>query len=112
MDEPPPIAPDYSVEQGQEIGRIDYLLDELGKFRDRGVLAPEAFEALAAEKAARRSEIERLGLAGFVLDVVFQVGRIGIEHALARRAIMLALGIALGLFVALNQKRPLRATIR
>ena len=41
-----------------------------------------------------------LGLAGFVLDVGYQLGRIGREHALAKWAIMLALGIGLVLFVA------------
>jgi tetratricopeptide (TPR) repeat protein len=53
-----------------------------------------------------------LGLAGFVLDVVYQLGRIGLEHALAKWAIMLALGIALVLFVALNEKKRLLETIR
>ena len=53
-----------------------------------------------------------LGLAGFLLDVVYQLGRIGLEHALAKWAIMLALGIGLVLFVALNEKRRLVATIR
>ncbi len=53
-----------------------------------------------------------LGLAGFVLDVLFQLGRVGMEHALAKWAIMLVLGILLVLFVALNEKRQLLATIR
>jgi hypothetical protein len=53
-----------------------------------------------------------LGLAGFFLDVVYQLGRIGLEHALAKWAIMLALGIALVLFVALNEKKRIILTIR
>jgi len=53
-----------------------------------------------------------LGLAGFVLDVLFQLGRIGMEHALAKWAIMLGLGVLLVLFVALNEKRQLIASIR
>ena len=53
-----------------------------------------------------------LGLAGFVLDVGYQLGRVGLEHALAKWAIMLALGIGLVMFVALNEKRRLVATIQ
>ena len=53
-----------------------------------------------------------LGLAGFVLDVGYQLGRIGMEHALAKWAIMLALGISLVLFVALNEKTRLVGTMR
>ena len=53
-----------------------------------------------------------LGLAGFLLDVVYQLGRVGLEHALAKWAIMFALGIGLVLFVALNEKRRLVATIK
>jgi hypothetical protein len=53
-----------------------------------------------------------LGLAGFLLDVLFQLGRIGMEHALAKWAIMLVLGILLVLFVALNEKRRLLETIK
>ena len=44
MDDLPPIDPDYSAEQREEIGRIDYLLDELRKLRDRGLVAAEAVE--------------------------------------------------------------------
>jgi hypothetical protein len=53
-----------------------------------------------------------LGLAGFVLDVVYQLGRIGMEHALAKWAIMLALGLGLFVFVALNEKKKLVETLR
>jgi hypothetical protein len=53
-----------------------------------------------------------LGLAGFVLDVMYQLGRIGMEHALAKWAIMLALGIGLVMFVALNEKKQLLVTMR
>ena len=53
-----------------------------------------------------------LGLAGFVLDVVYQLGRIGMEHALAKWAIMLALGLGLFFFVALNEKKKLVETLR
>ena len=53
-----------------------------------------------------------LGLACFILDVVYQVGRMGLEHALAKWGIMLGLGILLVLFVALNEKKGIVATMR
>jgi tetratricopeptide (TPR) repeat protein len=46
-----------------------------------------------------------LGLAGFVMDVVYQLGRIGTEHSGAKWAIMFALGTALFLFAALSEKK-------
>lgn len=52
-----------------------------------------------------------LGLAGFVLDVVYQLGRVGSEHTLAKWGIMLTLGIAMVFFVALNEKQRLGATL-
>ncbi|MDR3637438.1 MAG: tetratricopeptide repeat protein [Isosphaeraceae bacterium] len=53
-----------------------------------------------------------LGLVCFVLDVLYEIGRLGAEHALARWAIMLALGILLILFVALNEKKRLVLAMR
>ena len=53
-----------------------------------------------------------LGLVGFVLDVVYQLGRMGLEHTLAKWAIMLALGLLLILFVALNEKKRIVVTMR
>ena len=53
-----------------------------------------------------------LGLAGFVLDVTYQLGRIGMDHAAAKWAIMLGLGLGLFGFVALNEKKKLMATLR
>lgn len=53
-----------------------------------------------------------LGLVGFVLDVVYQVGRVSAENALARWGVMLSLGILLILFVALNEKKRIVATMR
>ena len=35
-----------------------------------------------------------LGLACFVLDVTYQLTRLGVEHALARWGVMLTLGVA------------------
>ena len=53
-----------------------------------------------------------LGLACFVLDVTYQLTRLGLEHALARWGVMLSLGVALILFVALNEKKRIVATMR
>jgi hypothetical protein len=53
-----------------------------------------------------------LGLASFVVDVVYQLGRVGMENTLAKWGIMLALGIALVLFVALNEKKRIVSTLR
>jgi hypothetical protein len=46
-----------------------------------------------------------LGLVCVILDVVYQLGRVGMENALARWGIMLALGILMILFVAVNEKK-------
>ena len=46
-----------------------------------------------------------LGLTTFVLDVLYEMGRMSLDHAMARWAIMLALGLSLLLFVALNEKK-------
>jgi tetratricopeptide (TPR) repeat protein len=53
-----------------------------------------------------------LGLATFVLDVVYEMGRVSLDHAMAKWAIMLALGLCLVLFVALNEKKRIVATMR
>ena len=53
-----------------------------------------------------------LGLATFVLDVVYEMGRISLDHAMAKWAIMLALGLSLVLFVALNEKKRIVDTMR
>jgi hypothetical protein len=53
-----------------------------------------------------------LGLAGFFLDIVYQLGRMGLEDSLARWAIGLALGLALILFVALNEKKRIVLTLQ
>ena len=48
-----------------------------------------------------------LGLVGFVLDVVYQLGRMGLEHTLAKVAIGLGVALFLVLFVALNEKKQI-----
>jgi hypothetical protein len=50
-----------------------------------------------------------LGLVCFCFDVLYQLGRFGLEHAFARWGIMLGLGILLTLFVALNEKKRIVA---
>ena len=53
-----------------------------------------------------------LGLVVFTLDVVYQLGRMGLEYTLAKWAIMLALGLLLILFVALNEKKRIVLSMR
>ena len=53
-----------------------------------------------------------LGLAAFVLDVVYEMGRVSLDHAMAKWAIMLVMGLCLVLFVALNEKKRIVATMR
>jgi hypothetical protein len=53
-----------------------------------------------------------LGLTTFVLDVVYEMGRVSIDYAFAKWAIMLTLGIALVLFVAVNEKKRIIASMR
>ena len=53
-----------------------------------------------------------MGLTTFVLDVIYEMGRVSLDYALAKWAIMLALGIALVMFVALNEKKRIVGTMR
>jgi tetratricopeptide (TPR) repeat protein len=53
-----------------------------------------------------------LGLVTFLADVAYELGRVGLEHALAKWAIMLSLGILLIFFVALNEKKQIVITMR
>jgi hypothetical protein len=53
-----------------------------------------------------------MGLATFVLDVVYEMTRVSLDFALAKWAIMLSLGIALVLFVALNEKKGIVTAMR
>jgi hypothetical protein len=53
-----------------------------------------------------------LGLTTFVLEVVYQLGRVSQEYAFAKLAIMLALGIALVMFVAFNEKKGVVEALR
>ena len=62
MDDLPPIEPEYTAAQLEEIGRIDYFLDELRKLRDRGLVEAETVGTVETEKAGRRDEIERQAL--------------------------------------------------
>ncbi len=53
-----------------------------------------------------------MGLTTFVLDVIYEMGRVSLDYAFAKLAIMLALGIALVMFVALNEKKQVAVTMR
>ena len=53
-----------------------------------------------------------LGLVGFVLDVVYQLGRVSMDNTLARWGIMLILAIMMVLFVALNEKKEIVISLR
>ena len=53
-----------------------------------------------------------LGLVGFVLDVLYQLGKFGMENSLAKWSIMLALGVGMVVFVALNEKKKIVMTLR
>ena len=53
-----------------------------------------------------------LGLAGFVLDVVYQLGRFGMENSLAKWASCSCSGVGMVLFVALNEKKKIVMTLR
>jgi len=53
-----------------------------------------------------------LGLTTFVLDVFYEMGRVSLDFAFAKWAIMLSLGIAMVLFVALNEKKGIVAAMR
>jgi tetratricopeptide (TPR) repeat protein len=53
-----------------------------------------------------------LGLATFLLDVLYELGRVSLDHALAKWAIMLSLGISLVFFVALNEKKQIVRSMR
>jgi uncharacterized membrane protein len=53
-----------------------------------------------------------LGLVTFLADVLYELGRVSLDHALAKWAIMLSLGILLVFFVALNEKKQVVATMR
>ena len=53
-----------------------------------------------------------LGLAGFILDISYQLGRYSLDNSIARWAIMLVIGIALLLFVAISEKKAWLSRIR
>jgi hypothetical protein len=53
-----------------------------------------------------------MGLTTFVLTVFYEMGRMSLDYALAKWAIMLALGIGLVMFVALNEKKRILSGMR
>ena len=53
-----------------------------------------------------------MGLTTFFVTVIYEMGRVSLDYAFAKWAIMLALGIGLVLFVALNEKKRIVSTMR
>jgi tetratricopeptide (TPR) repeat protein len=53
-----------------------------------------------------------MGLVTFLADVAYELGRVSLDHALAKWAIMLSLGILLIFFVALNEKKQIVLSMR
>ena len=53
-----------------------------------------------------------MGLATFLLDIVYQLARFSADYAVAKWAIMLGLGVGLVLFVALNEKKRILGTMK
>ncbi len=94
MDDPPSILPEYSAVQSQELERIAFLLAEMRSLLGRGLVSAEAVATVEGEKAPRRAEIERLGLASGAMttarDLAADPQRWHEALALAERARCLA----------------------
>ena len=73
MADHPLIPPEYSPEQREELGRIDYLLGELRRLRERGMVPPETVAAVETEKGVRRGELERVGRAAGMLKAARRI---------------------------------------
>ncbi len=81
-------------------------------FRDWVALLLGSLLGLFAGIGLRVQTFVWLGLVTFLADVLYELGRVGLDHALARWAIMLSLGILLVFFVALNEKKQIVAAMR
>ena len=77
-----------------------------------GPLAGFAAGGLFAGIGLRVQTFVWLGLVTFLADVLYELGRVSLDHALAKWAIMLSLGILLVFFVALNEKKQIVASMR
>jgi hypothetical protein len=53
-----------------------------------------------------------MGVASFVLDLVYEMARVSVDYALAKWAIMFVLGLSFVFFVALNEKKRIVATLQ
>ncbi len=83
MDDQPSITPEYSAEQRDELGRIDYLLGELRRLCERGMVPAETLTAVEAEKQERRGALERLGRAAALFTAARRVAAAAPRNALA-----------------------------
>src|SRR5215218_10082986 len=61
LDDSQSLEPRLSAEEREELAGIAYLLAQLETLRGRGLIAADACEAVAAEYAARRDDIQRRG---------------------------------------------------
>src|SRR5437763_508254 len=68
--------------------------------------------ALFAGIGLRAQAFVWFGLGGFAFALLYQAGRAGFHDALARWALMLALGLLMVLFVALSEKQRLLGLLR
>jgi hypothetical protein len=85
------------------------------QFQSFGAWAMLLFLALTgifAGIALRVQSFLWLGLVCFAFALLYPLSRAGLEHPLARWAIMLGTGLSLVLFVALNEKQRIVATLR
>jgi hypothetical protein len=53
-----------------------------------------------------------MGVASFVLNLVYEMARVSVDYALAKWAIMFVLGLSLVFFVALNEKKRIVALLQ
>src|SRR5262245_29885396 len=53
------LEPEFSKEDRDELGHIEYFLERLAELRDRGLIAEQAFDTAAAEGRSRREAIDR-----------------------------------------------------
>ena len=60
MSENPPIEPHLSVQEREELAHIAYFLEQLEGLRARGLIAPDAYQSIVTDYAARRDGIERV----------------------------------------------------
>ncbi len=55
------IKPEFSKDQADELGHLEYFLAKLAGLRDRGLISSDAFDIAASECESRREIISRAG---------------------------------------------------